>query len=163
MADIPVCLTELELQIAAMTGASRYWHVRNRGMKNRPAQSHDDGLGLARHVEGAAGEMALAKALERYWLPSVNAFKVADIGKNIQVRTRTKDEYEMIVRDHDSDDHYFVLVTGTAPEFKIRGYIKGVDAKRDCWKRSYGGGMLSYFVPHAELCAINLKTQCSNG
>jgi len=77
-------------------------------------------------VEGAAVEMAAAKALEHYWVPSVDTFKTgSDIGTSIQVRTRSRHSYDLIVRPDDRDEDHLVLVTGIAPRFHVRATILG--------------------------------------
>lgn len=91
--------------------------------------------------------MALAKCLGLYWSPTVNVFKDADIGRDIQVRTRSKHEWDLIVRPQDNDDDTFYLVTGVCPSFIVQGSILGRDAKRKEWLRDYGKRPPAYFVP----------------
>jgi hypothetical protein len=105
-------------------------------------------------IEGAAGEIAAAKALGVYWGASVNTFKVGgDVG-GLEIRTRSKSEYELLIRDNDPDDSIFVLVTGRSPNFEVVGWMKGKDAKREEWKQTHGGRPPAYFVPQSELHSI---------
>lgn len=116
------------------------------------------GDGWSEHIEGACGEMALAKHLGVYWDGSVNSFHRPDVGK-FQVRTRSRREYELIVREADHDDDVFVLVTGKCPHYEVRGWIVGKDAKRDEFKASHGNRPAAYFVPHDALqCLSNLPS-----
>ena len=103
------------------------------------------------HIEGALGEMAVAKALSVYWGGTVCSFHSADIGEQLQVRTRSSHTYDLIVRDADDDDHIFLLVTGEAPTYHVRGWMRGRDAKRDEFLKEYGGRPPAYFVPQSEL------------
>ena len=100
------------------------------------------------HVEGARGEMAVAKRLGIKWEGHVNTFKrFPDVDGNIQVRTRSKDWYELIVRCDDPLDAKYVLVTGTTPKYRVRGWIKGKDAMKAEYLKTHGGREEAYFIP----------------
>ncbi len=107
------------------------------------------------HVEGAAAEMATAKVFGWYWSGSVNTFQDADIGKRVQVRWRSKPNYELIVRPRDKDEDFFILVRGQSPRYEIVGGILGRDAKRDEWLQTYGGRQPAHFVPDSALCSVD--------
>lgn len=107
--------------------------------------------GWCLHIEGACGEAAVAKALNRFWDGSVDSFKSGgDVG-GIQVRTRSRHDYELIVRADDRDTDVFVLVTGRAPTFRVVGYILGRDAKRPEFLQRHGNRPGAYFVPYSVL------------
>jgi hypothetical protein len=118
----------------------------------------DDQFGCGVQVEGALGEIAVAKAIDRYWDMSVNTFKRADIGEKIQVRTRSKHSYDLIIRDNDNPNHVYVLVTGVGPEFYIRGWCYGHEGVKEEYASRYGGYDLAYFVPQSALRPFRLKT-----
>lgn len=105
------------------------------------------GSGWNEHIEGACGELAVAKALNIYWAGGIDTFSKPDIGANLQVRTRSKDNYDLIVRPKDSDEDIFILVTGKCPKYRIRGFVKGADAKQPQWLQDYGGRPPAYFIP----------------
>jgi hypothetical protein len=108
------------------------------------------------HIEGACGEAAVAKALNVFWSGTVNTFKRGgDIGSKIQVRTRSKSYYELIVRQDDRDDDIFILVTGKAPSFDVVGWTLGKDAKKEQWIQTHGNREAAWFVPQKELLDIN--------
>lgn len=147
-----VTLTQFELWLAATVGMRRQVEALRKGL---PEQHGHTGSGWNEHIEGACGELVVAKALDRYWNGSVNTFRAGgDVGA-IQVRTRSRAEYELIVRPNDDDAAVFVLVTGAAPRYTIHGWIRGADAKRPAWRRAYGGRPPAFFVPHASLHALN--------
>ena len=103
------------------------------------------------HIEGACGEVAVAKALGVYWDGSVNTFSSrGDVGK-FQVRTRSRSDYELIVRDNDDPLSAYILVTGKSPRFTVKGWIVGADCRRDEWRQEYGGRDAAWFVPQSEL------------
>ena len=144
---IAVTLTDYELAQAAMTGMLRQISAIKIGYnqdKMKPA-----GGFWQRHIEGACGEVAVAKAMGRYWGGSVNTFKtIGDLDSTgWEVRTRSDHDYDLIIRDDDDDERVFILVTGSAPEYLVRGWIKAADAKRGEWRKDYGGHGAAYFVP----------------
>jgi hypothetical protein len=109
--------------------------------------------GWSEHIEGACGEMAVAKSLNVYWDGSVNSFSRDDL-PGIHVRTRSRADYDLIVRQHDADDKPYVLVTGRCPSYTIHGWILGKDAKKPEFQKKYGGRAAAYFVPQASLRPI---------
>lgn len=103
------------------------------------------------HFDGAGGEMAFAKSRNRYWDGSVNTFKVGgDVG-DIQVRTRSRLHYDLLVRDDDRDSDWFVLVVGSLPTFWVIGAIRGQQAKQPQFRRNWGNHGVAYFVPQSAL------------
>lgn len=120
----------------------------------RPDRHGYKGAGWSEHIEGACGEAAVAKVLNRFWNGSVDTFATGgDVG-DIQVRTRSSHDYELLVRPDDRDSDVFILVTGRAPTFRVIGYIWGRDAKRPEWLQTHGSRPAAYFVPHAFLTPI---------
>ncbi len=144
-----ILLAQHEIEMAAQVGLRRQLEALQRNLPDRHGYNGRDGWTV--HIEGAAGELAVAKTLGRFWNGSVNTFhNGGDVGK-IQVRTRSKDDYDLIVREDDRDGDYFVLVTGCIPSFEVRGWILGTDAKRPEWLQTHGGREAAYFVPAAAL------------
>jgi len=144
--DALVRLTWAEAHFAAMVGVSRQLKAMQAGKSDRFGAEEMDGWGI--HIEGAAAEMCVAKWLGRFWSPSVNTFRAPDLEGGIQVRLRSRHEYELIVRPTDDDTHRFVHVTGEIPNFRIRGWITGSDAKREEWEQTHGGRPKAWFVPN---------------
>lgn len=155
---IDVTLDWFELALAAEVGVRRQLESFREGRRDlygaKSAEGGGRGRGWHLHIEGAAGELAVAKALGRFWNGSVNTFRQGgDVGA-VQVRTRSRHWYDPIVRTHDRDEDYFVLVTGVAPSFRVVGWIRGADAKRPEWLRDHGGHGEAYFVPRDGLTAF---------
>jgi hypothetical protein len=114
-----------------------------------------EGDGRDNHIVGAAGEMAFCYVSFRTWSKSVNTFKSKpDVDPDIDVRTRRRHDYDLLVRSGEVFTRKFVLVTGTLPTFCVRGWIQGRDARRDEWKKSYGGRPSAWFVPQSYLNII---------
>jgi hypothetical protein len=152
---IAVILDENELIYWGALGARRHAEALARGLPDRHGAKQSWDL----HIEGAMGEAAAAKALDRYLSPTSLTFRSrADVGE-VEVRTRGfdkdgRDTYELIVRKDDKDDARFILVTGRAPKFDVHGFILGRDAKRPEWLKGHGGREQAYFVPRSALTSL---------
>lgn len=145
---IEVRLSPYEIDMAANVGLRRQLEALRSGLKDCHG-FEGDGWGV--HIEGAMGEMAFAKASGMFWDGSVNTFRIqGDVGR-VEVRTRSQHQYELIVRDNDKDDSYYVLVTGKYGEYQIRGYIVGAKAKKPRWSRTHGNRPAAFFVPHGAM------------
>ena len=138
-----------EVKMAADCGVLRNVRALAMGRRSKFEVTNMDKFDA--HILGALGECAYAKATGSYWNASVDTFKgKGDVG-DIEVRTRSRHDYELIVRDDDPDGRVFVLVTGGPMEFKIHGWMRSEDARRPEWRREHGGYPAAYFVPHEAL------------
>lgn len=150
-----VTLSLEEAKMAYGVAVDRQLDAMRRGLHGRHGAGEDLEISIGLHLTGAAGEIAVAKALGVYWPPSVGTFKAPDIGSDVQVRTRTQDSHELIVRPDDSSDDFYVLVIGRLPSFRIVGWIHGAQAKQERWIQMHGGRPPAYFIPQSELTSIN--------
>lgn len=148
-----VRLTLAEMEQASILGCRRQIESLSKGRKDQHGFSGEDGWTV--HIEGAGGELAVAKVLGIYPVFGLNTFHAADLARNIQVRTRSRDDYDLLVRPNDADDAIFVLVTGRIPNFEVRGWILGRDAKREDWLADHGGRPPAYFVKAKHLRDIS--------
>jgi hypothetical protein len=148
-----VHLAWYEQEQAELCGRRRHRSAWGKLMNRNGDRHETEEDSIKKHIRGAAGEMAVAKALNRYWHASVDTFHDgADVGDKIQVRWRSKPHYDLIIRDSDQDDHYFFLVVGSIDEgFTVCGWIKGADGKRPEWVKRHGGYSAAYFVPQTAL------------
>lgn len=146
---VNVTLTPAEQLVACQIGCLRQVSSLTAGLRDRHGAAKRDGWSL--HIEGAAGELAAAKAVGRYWPASVNTFRgEADI-PGAEVRTRSRDYYDLIVREDDEDDKAFVLVVGSMPNYRVCGWIAAGDGKRPEFLRTYGDRPPAWFVPQSAL------------
>lgn len=108
---------------------------------------------LRTHVVGACGELAFSKWLGVYPGYGVEQFAgmEADVKKKYEIRTRTKEHYELIVHTNDPEDRIYVLVRGLPPKFHVVGWIAGSSARRKDFLQDHGGYRPSYFVPDSFL------------
>ena len=147
---IEVSLSWNEVHLAATVGVLRNIQALKGGLKHCHGATDEEMWKY--HIEGASGEFALAKALNVHWGAHSNVFKVPDISGNIQVRTRSNHNWDLIVRDGDPDDEIFILVTGSVPNYRIVGWILGKDAKNSTWYKDIGNrSHPAYFVPQEYL------------
>jgi len=127
-------------------------------LAHRPDKHGFRGNGFRIHFLGALGEAAVAHILGVPWSGSVNTFKAPDILDCVQVRTRSKVAYDLLVRPNDKDNEFFVHVTANfdldLPVLVVHGYIEGRDAKMPGWLESYGGRPPAFFVPTASLMPL---------
>lgn len=146
-----VSLEWYEVSRAALVGVSRNVEALRKGLQNRLPINDEWNI----HILGALGEAAFCKATNRYWSGSVNTFKSGgDVGGNIQIRTRSKHSYDLIVRDGDKDNDVYVLVTGGPNDFVIHGWMRCKDAKTPRFRNNYGNHGEAYFVPKSALLDI---------
>lgn len=143
-----VTLTSQEVGSGVRIGGLRQYFALQQNKKD--AYGYDGENGWQLNIEGALGEIAAAKFLNIYWDGSVNTWKANDL-KDIQVRTRSKDYYDLIVRDNDSNDSIYILVIGKNGVYNVIGWINGKDAKKQEWKKTHGDRPAAYFVPQNKL------------
>lgn len=141
-----------EYALAAETGKLR----RLTAIRRSSANSHGaENLSWTEDIEGAAAEMAVAKALGIYWSGGIDTFKNPDLGRNFQVRWTPSHSNNLIVREGDLDTDAYILATGTTPKFVVRGYLYGYEAKNKDWERSPNGRPPAYFIPPNHLRPIS--------
>jgi hypothetical protein len=147
-----VRLTQYEIYMGSCVGSARMLASLKRGQTNK-VQNKD--FGWHSDIEGACAEIVVAKALNVYWGGSVNTFKLPDVA-GVQVRHTQLDDGCLIVRSDDSDSEIFVLVTGSHPDYEIRGWCSGLDAKKKGTERNPGGNFPAWFVEQSQLEDISL-------
>lgn len=162
--DTPVViLDEREFLHAALGGFYRqYENIRDGRSDFYGAERSENGFEI--HINGALGEYALSKWSNTHW--GVGKLRGDDVG-NWQVRTRSKDWYELIVHPDDPDDRAFVLITGRNTRYRLVGWIWGHEAKQDEFWKDPAKGRPAYFVPHNRLYPIDTLPghdlrKCSN-
>jgi hypothetical protein len=143
-------LTEQEALHAISVGGKRQWESIKKGLDDKHGFQGD---GWEVHIEGAMGELAVAKALNVYWDAGINTFKTPDIGP-LYVRTRSQHHYDLLIREDDDNEAPWVLTTGRRGQYQIHGWIRGKDAKNPLWAQTHGGRPRAYFVPKSALLPL---------
>jgi hypothetical protein len=141
---IPVVLSPGEIMQAAQVGIMR--QVKNLTMGRRDAHGLET-PGWSEHVEGACGELVVAKALNIFWAARLGVLYDGDVAQ-IEVRTRSRDDYQLLIHQSDHDHRPYVLVRGRCPRFTIAGWAWGFEAKQDkFWKDPTGKQRWAFFMP----------------
>jgi hypothetical protein len=125
-----------------------------KGRNNGPAHG-DDALRL--HLIGAAGEMAVAALLdmEHFLYQEAMAKRgSADLPPNIDVKTRARHYYDLVVQLDEGPGKIFVLVTIENRQTLVHGWIRSEDAMKKQWKQEYVKGRPAFFVPKHHLLPI---------
>lgn len=109
---------------------------------------------LALHEIGALGEMAVASYLglkNFLYYDKTPRKDSCDLPFNIDVKTRTKHYYDLIVQLDEKKNKNFWLCTIQSNQIQIKGWIRG----RYCFKNKYikdpAGGRKAYFIPQNDL------------
>ena len=145
----PVTLSQEELEIAALVGCRRRAESKAQGRIDNHGLEKSDFWGL--DIEGAAAEMAYCKFRNQFWSGSVNSFKGADCGENVQIRSTPHKNGSLIIRSEDSDNDFYVLLVGAAPTFYVCGWIPGAHGKDEEFARAPNGRPPAYFIPQHKL------------
>ena len=147
---VKITLTEDEFWEATRVGAQRHFRSVCDGRRMRIVTANDDGW--RNHIEGACAELAAAKHTKLKWHGAVDAFGKPDLGLWVDVKLRRNEECPLIIKEHEPDDWFYILVHGTAPHFKLRGWIVGKQGKLvGTYYPGKGKNCGTYAVPHEAL------------
>jgi hypothetical protein len=147
---VKVRLSIEEFQAAVLVAVARHKESRIRGYQ------HTAGFEPASYsaeIEGACAEMAVAKAVDRYWDMSVGRIggsRDGDVGQ-LEIRQTDRADGSLIVRPGDNPARPFVLVTGRNGRYTVHGWITGQEARRPEWVREPNGRPKAWFVPQQAL------------
>lgn len=158
-----VKLSPEECHMAVLIASTRQTSSAIKGLKDRiNDKSWFDGFLV--HFHGCVGEIAAAKALDVHWPGWVDRFTtVADLGDNIEVRHRVDNAHDLIIRNSDDKDKFYVLTTGLPDAVIVHGYIRGKNGMNKTFIRTHGGKPAAYFVPKEFLSPIEqLKQKVHN-
>jgi hypothetical protein len=138
-----------EVHLAAMVGCMRNLV----GLRNyQPIAGQPLEMLWTAHIEGAAGELAVAKHLNVFWAPTIGDIESNDVGP-YQVRTNSSRRLDdMILRPRDKDERAYISVLSFLPEFVLCGWVYGHEGKQQQWLREGTFGRPPcYFVPRSAL------------
>jgi hypothetical protein len=150
-----------EMLNAANVGTIRHYASDRRGSKPSDRFTEEkpsEKTALTAHIEGAMGEICVAKVLDRHFEGTVNTFGKADIGEYVGVRTVTKENYGLLIYEKDDPEHFYYLVKGMAPNFRVCGWLRGADARQDKYLASYiSKSPRIWCVPEKDLHPLSIK------
>jgi hypothetical protein len=151
---IEFVFTEKEREAACKEAFRRQAINEIRGLKGRNGGVATGAIALTIHLLGAAGEMAVASylGLKEFLYKETEAKRGScDLPGNIDVKTRSRHSYDLIVQKNEHPDKKFVLVTIQDKKTVIHGWIRGKDAMKQEYWSDPAGGRPAYFVPKTAL------------
>lgn len=147
-----VQITAEEFARCAGVGMRRFASSAAKGHNHASTYERTFYTRLEEETVGAVGEYAFCKHLGYTWDESVDTFhSVPDVSTQFEIRATRREDGRLIVRDNDPDDRAYVLVTGTAPDLEIRGWMWGREAKQPQFLSNPNGHRQAWFVPQGNL------------
>ena len=122
--------------------------------RNRGAWRGDKALEI--HLLGAAGEMAVAAHLgmKDHLFKESEAKRGSDDLPGIDIKTRSKHCYDLIVQKNEDPRKKFVLVTIEKQKTLIHGWCYGEEAMQEQYWADPARGRPAFFVPKEKLRPI---------
>lgn len=142
---IEVRLTPSEMLLAANAGVMRQIENLKSG-KSRNTHGYDEKDPWGTHIEGCAGEMAVAKILNQYWKGKGERGE-RDVGAD-DVRTSAEHHFRLILHPNDDSNVIFWHVTGRDGVYKIHGWVYAEEGKNPKYWQDPKGNRPAYFVPN---------------
>ena len=122
--------------------------------RNKGPRFGDEALKV--HLLGAAGEVAVASflGLKHELFKESEARRGSEDLPGIDVKTRSRHSYDLIVQRQSDPDKKFVLVTIENQQTLIHGWCYGKDAMQSQFWKDPARGRPAYFVPKYALHPI---------
>lgn len=147
-------LTTAECLLAAQVGCTR--HVK--ALPYTQQDGNKPGLGWDEDINGAGGELMVAKYFGVYWPGFDNDGKGCDIGR-MQIKTTTIWNGRLVVRNTEDENDACILVIGKMPTYSICGWLLAKDARQDKYlynpSNNTNTNKPAYFVPQVDLHHID--------
>lgn len=149
-------LSNEERQMALDEAARRQAYNEARGIAGRNGGAAKGDRALFYHKIGAAGEVAVASYLNlknclfKDSSPSKNSY---DLPFWIDVKTRARHDYDLIVQLDEVKPAYYWLVTIENRQVNIQGWLDSESCRKPGFIKDPAGGREAYFVPKAFLKA----------
>jgi len=105
---------------------------------------------LRYNMYGAAGEMAVAVYLglkDELYKDEYAVKGSSDLPGEIDVKTRTKHNYDLVVQLNDKPGKNYWLVTIENKEVRLHGWLPYSECTKEEYKKDPVGGRPAYFVP----------------
>jgi hypothetical protein len=150
---ITFTFTDEERQAAMEEGARRQRVNEEKGLRGRNNGPRFGKKALDVHLLGAAGEMAVASflGLKHELFKETEAKRGSCDLPGIDVKTRSKSRYDLVVQKHENPSKKFVLVTIEDQKTLLHGWCYGHEAMNERYWADPAGGRPAYFVPQAVL------------
>ena len=150
--------TEQERQQAMEEGLRRQRVNESKALRGRNGGAWKGSKALDIHLLGAAGEVAVASYLnmKEHLFKETEARRGSDdLPGGIDVKTRSKTSYDLIVQRQSDPNKKFVLVTIENRQTLIHGWCYGEEAMQEQYWADPARGRPAYFVPKVALRSID--------
>ncbi len=153
---IEFIFTETERRQAIEEGLRRQGLNESKGLRGRNGGAWKGSKALDIHLLGAAGEVAVASYLgmKEHLFKETEARRDSDDLPGIDVKTRSRHSYDLIVQRQSDPNKKFVLVTIEGRQTLIHGWCYGKDAMQNQFWKDPARGRPAYFVPQDFLCPM---------
>jgi len=150
---ISFVFTAEERQAAMEEGMRRQSVNEAKGLRGRNGGASFGGKALDIHLLGAAGEMAVASYLgmKHELYREVEAKRGSDDLPGIDIKTRSKHSYDLIVQKQENPDKKFVLVTIENQQTLLHGWCYGRQAMDVRYWADPARGRPAFFMPKENL------------
>jgi hypothetical protein len=159
MATSPILFTFSgeERQQAMEEGQRRQAVNEAKGLRGRNRGPRFGQKALDVHLLGAAGEMAVASFLgmKDKLYQETEAKRGSDDLPGIDVKTRSKHSYDLIVQKRSDEHKKYVLVTIESGTTFLHGWCWGHEAMDEKYWADYARGRPAYFVPQSALRSMD--------
>jgi len=145
---IEFVFTEQERQQAMDEGLRRQGFNESKGLRGRNGGAWQGSKALDIHLLGAAGEMAVASFLgmKEHLYQEKEARRGSDDLPGMDIKTRSRHKYDLIVQKNEDARKKFVLVTIECQKTFLHGWCYGKEAMKDEFWADPARGRPAYFV-----------------
>jgi hypothetical protein len=143
-----------ERQLALEEGLRRQRFNESKGLRGRNGGAWQGSKALDIHLLGAAGEVAVASYLgmKEHLFKETEARRGSDdLPGGIDVKTRSKHSYDLIVQKNENVCKKFVLVTIESQKTLLHGWCYGEEAMEEKYWADPARGRPAFFVPKTVL------------
>ena len=150
---IEIVFTAEERRLAMEEGVRRQSVNEAKGLRGRNNGPTFGGKALEVHLLGAAGEMAVASymGLKEHLYAEKEAKRGSCDLPGIDVKTRSKASYDLIVQKREDPRKKFVLVTIENQKTLLHGWCYGEEAMQERFWADPARGRPAYFMPKEHL------------
>jgi hypothetical protein len=150
---ISFVFSEEERSLAMEEGMRRQGVNEAKGLRGRNGGAWKGSKALDIHLLGAAGEVAVASYLgmKEHLFKETEARRGSDDLPGIDVKTRSRHQYDLIVQKNENACKKFVLVTIESQKTFLHGWCYGHEAMKEEFWADPARGRPAYFVPKEAL------------
>jgi hypothetical protein len=155
---ISFVFSEEERRLAMEEGMRRQQVNEAQGLRGRNGGAWKGNKALDIHLLGAAGEVAVASylGLKEHLFKETEAKRGSDdLPGGIDVKTRSKSRYDLIVQKQEDPKKVFVMVTIENQQTLLQGWCHGYEAMKEEYWADPARGRPAYFVPKEALHSMD--------